>query len=298
MSDPILDIESSEQDSEPRELLDIAHGTVLHRITFGTRDVNEGLNVYTAVAGARGEIGVIGSGNAQRELTLTLPINHAFVRRYLQQGVPPGKITVTLRRKYVPSGEIELLWRGEITSMSADDDGTEASFRVPARTGEALLRVIPAVTCGRGCPHILYDRNCGIDRNGYNPAGFSYKCSTSVIYVSGRDVRVDLSNVPVNSPHRAEWAVNGEIAHVASGERMTIRDQTDITPGISSVTTLSMQLPIVGMKVGDTVEVYAGCQWDPNTCNEKFDNIDHHGGYPYSPKGNPFIEGSIINEGT
>jgi hypothetical protein len=92
--------------------------------------------------------------------------------------------------------------------------------------------------------------------------------------------------------------MNGEIVHLASGERMTIRDQTDLNPGFSTVTTLSMQLPIVDMKIGDAVEVYAGCQWDPSTCNDKFDNIEHHGGYPYSPKDNPFVDGSIINEGS
>jgi hypothetical protein len=110
-----------------------------------------------------------------------------------------------------------------------------------------------------------------------------------VISVSGRDVRVDLTGVTAGDTYRADWAKFGEFVHVASGERMTIRLQTDLNPGVSTVADLSLQMPIVGLQIGDSVEVYAGCDWLVQTCNGKFGNKNNFGGFPELPTKNPFI---------
>lgn len=290
MADPVLDIESSEQDNAPRELVTISHGggVTVHRLTFVDHDVAHESQVYKATPGGRSEIGVSQVGS-DRECTITLPINHAFVRRYLAGGVPPGKITLTIRRKYYPSDDIETIFTGEIESMSVDDDNTEATFRCESRLGRAQLRVIPNVTCGRDCPHMLYDTMCAISRTGTNPDGHAYKLTTTVLHVAGRDVRVDLTNVPAAYVHRATWCINGELFHVASGERMIIADQADLNPGVSTVTLLTMQSAIHGLKIGDSVEVYAGCLFDYDTCDQKFDNARRFGGFPYLPNKNPFV---------
>ncbi|RPH65006.1 MAG: hypothetical protein EHM89_00255 [Acidobacteria bacterium] len=280
--------EASAEDSEPREFCDITYGDVEHRIAFGIRDLQVDSVLYTATPAARGEVGVNASGDT-RELVLTLPIDHALPTRYTQQGIPPKKITVTLWRKQVVSGEIERLWVGDITSMACDDKGTEATFRVPSRAGEMLLRVIPNVTVGRNCPHILYDTMCRIERAGSNPDAIPYMLTTTVLHVSGRDIRVELSNVPAADANRAEWAVNGEVVHVATGERMTIRTQTDLNPGVSMVCDLSMQMQIVGLVVGDDVEIYAGCMYDVETCRDKFDNRLNFGGFPHIRTSTPFL---------
>lgn len=282
------DDEASEQDGAPREFIDITYGNTTHRIATGIRDMQVGAVLYTAIPAARSELGITASGNAT-ELTLTLPINHDLPKRYTQQGIPPKKVTVTLWCKMVVSGEIRQLFTGDVTSMACDDAGTEATFRIPARAAEAMLRTLPSATVGRNCPHILYDTMCGIDREGTNPDGNPYKLTTTVMMVNGRDIRVNLSNVPAADANRAEWAVNGEVVHVATGERMTIRTQTDLNPGISQVTDLSMQMQIVGLKVGDSVEIYAGCMHDIETCHAKFENKDNYGGFPDLPTKNPFL---------
>jgi hypothetical protein len=288
-------IEASEQDSSPRELIDIVYGATSIYITTATRDIAYGGNVYRATAAARGEIGPDSSGNG-KEMALTLPIDHAFVRRYLRSGVPPQTITVTLRRYYSAS-DVEIRWIGEITSMSVDNDNTEASFRVESAMSKHMLRVIPNVTVGKSCPHMLYDAMCGIDEGDSNPDGFAYKLTTTVLYVDGREVRVDLSHVTAGHALREDWCVNGKLVHVATGEAMPIGAQDDLSPGVSTVTTLTMQLPIPELKIGDSVEVYAGCQsfagsYSIATCNEKFANKLRFGGQPQLPTKNPFVPSS------
>jgi hypothetical protein len=276
-------IEASEQDCAPREIIEITHGTTTYRIATGTRDIVYGGQIYTAVAAARGEIGPVGAGTADKETTLILPVDHALVKRYLAQGTPPKLITVTMRRIYVPSGDSEQIWTGEITSMAVDDDCTEAIFRVVARAGKALLRIIPNVTAGRTCPHVLYGSMCRVSRTGSSPSGAPYQSTTTVMYVNGREVRIDLSAVSANDPNRASWAKGGELTHLASGETMTIQEQTDLSPGFSTVTDLRLEAIIYGMKVGDSVIVQAGCARDISACHTKFGNRHNFGGFNKLP---------------
>ena len=298
MSDDVLTIESSEEDSSPRELIEITHGTTTYRLTTGTRDISYGGHVYKATAASRGEIGMAGIGDPEKDVTITMPIDHAFARRWLMQGVPPRKVTATITR-YYSATVAEQIWVGEVTSMAVDDANTEAVFRVPSRLGQAIIRRLPTISAGRSCPHQLYDDTCAISRTGTNPDSKAYKCSTTVMYVNGRDVRLDLSTIAADYTFRSDWLVNGELvvtSGTASGERMTIREQSDLSPGFSTVTQVSLHIQIPGLKVGDSIDVYAGCKWDPATCDLKFDNIDANGSYPYMPTSNPYVPGTKLGD--
>lgn len=278
-------IESSEQDNRPRELIYIVHGATSYRLTSGVRDVVYNSALYKAAAVSRGEIAVLSVDDDNAEMSLTLPIDHPYVRRYFQLLVPPQKTSVTVRRLY-SDDSIETIWSGEITSVSVDDGGTEATFRVPARANDAALRMLPTISVSRACPYILYGPGCTVSRDA-SVLGLAHKVTTTVLYVNGRDVRVDLADTDRNG----DWAEGGELAvtgGAATSERMTIREQNDLNPGISSVTTLSLQLPIPGLKVGDPVNVFAGCKHDIETCRVKFGNHPNYGGYPSLPIVNPF----------
>lgn len=282
-------IEASEQDSSPRELYDITHGVTIYRLTSADHDIVQNGQLYTATPMMRGEIGAPIVDDNESDLEVTLPIDHAFVRRYLQQFVPPQKITVLLRRMYFPSGDVETVFVGEITSMSCDDDNTEATFRVPVRSSEAAVRQLPVLSVSRACPYILYGPGCLVDRNA-SVGGLAHKVSATVLYVNGRDVRVDLADTDRNGI----WAEGGELvvtSGTALGERMSIRSQSDLNPGFSSVADLSMQLPIPGLQVGHSVDVFAGCDHTidgEEGCRIKFDNKDNFGGFPSLPTANPF----------
>lgn len=288
-------IPSPDEIYDPREYFEIVTGTATYRVASGVRDIAIGGLVYTAIAMARGAIGANAAGTA-KELELTLPVDHPLVTRYLQQGVPQHRITVTAWSKDIGTGVIKRIWVGNVTSMSVDEEGTEATFRVPSRAGEALLRMLPNVTAGRLCPHVLYDRVCGVDPSGSGPTGIPHKVTTTVLAVDGRKVRVDLATIPAADPLRAKWCALGKLTHVASGEPMTIREQIDLSPGTSTVADLDLQMQMPGLKIGDSVEVQAGCDWFIQTCDLKFDNLSSHGGYTYLPPKNPHVPGATVEE--
>lgn len=274
MTDAYLEAESSIQNSLPREIFEITAGTTVYRIATADRDVLYGGNIYTASAVARGSV-AIPNFTGQADFELLLPIDHPLVGRYFSKGIPPQKVTVVARRL---QGDLaEMFWAGEVTSIACDD--MTAKLLIPARAPETAQRMLPTVTLSKStCVHQLYDSMCRIER----VLGVTY-FSTPVLLSSGRDIRVDLG-VSVSDPERSDWAVRGEIVHVASGERMSIIAQADLDPGVSTLTKLTLQFPLAELKAGDTVEIHAGCDHTLETCVNKFSNRQNFGGLPQTPR--------------
>lgn len=273
--------ETSVQDSEPRELFTISvnSGVNFYRHTSATRDISwEGV-LFTALALQRDEVAITMPGQ-DKDLILTLPIDHPFVRRWTQQGIPPQLCTLEAYRQN--GGETEVLWFGSITSMNAS--GGVAKFRVPSLAGEWMLRPVPSFTVGKDCGHVLFDTGCGLSRTGSH-GGLAFKVTATVTYVNGRDIRVDLGDTDRNGT----WAEGGEVVHALTGERMGIATQTDLSPGSSSVADLRMHLQIVGLAVGHTVDIYAGCNHTIAECNTRFGNKANFVGFPQAPSKNPFV---------
>jgi hypothetical protein len=258
--------EKSAEDSRPREFYEITIGdpvVTTYRIASGARDlvvtINSVPNVhFPASAVARSEISP-SSSSRPKELSLMLPVTHPLAKRWALLGSPPYKVTVTVRRLQVTSGEIETLWVGRIHSMNVDN--SVAKFRVPSRASEMFLKVIPTVTAGRECPHILYDSMCRVLRTGSGPGGLAHKVTTTVQSVNGREVFTNL----LSTDRQGTWALNGELLHLATGERQTIRRAA---------------------AQGDSIEVYAGCPKTIDICQSRFANKNNFGGFNRMPTKN------------
>jgi hypothetical protein len=277
--------EASVQDSQPREYGEIVHGNVTYRFSFASRDLVVGGVIYPAIAGTRGAQSPAGVGKAA-EMTITMPIDHAFCRRYTRNAVPPKLVTCTLWRQQSDL-TTEQIWTGNILSMSVNDDCTEASFNVRSRAASALLRVLPTVRAGRMCPYVWGDTLCGVDPDGTGPTGLPHKVTTTVTAIDGRIVRVNLSTIPAADDLRDGWATNGYFTDAASGEIMTILAHDDPSPGVSTLADLTLEAVISGLAVGSSVEVYAGCPREIVTCSAKFANKQRYGGEPQLPTKNP-----------
>jgi hypothetical protein len=283
--------EASIQDSQPREYGQIVHGNVTYRFSLSARDLVVGGVIYPAIAGTRGAQSPAGVGK-HAEMSLTIPIDHAFCRRYTRNAVPPKLVTATLWRLQ-SDDTTEQIWTGNILSMSVNDDCTEASFNIRSRAASSLLRVLPTVLVGRMCPYVWGDTLCGVDPNGTGPTGLPHKVTTTVTAIDGRVVRVNLSTIPAADDLREGWATNGYFKDVASGEIMTVLKHDDPSPGVSTLADLTLEAIISGLVVGSSVEVVAGCPREIVTCSEKFANKQRYGGLPQLPTENPFVPQSF-----
>jgi len=285
------DDEKSEQDSEPIECFDIAMGPTTYRVTSGISDVIVNGLLYTAEAMFRDERELTQiSKQSDGTLEILLRADHAAARRWFQFAIPPAAATMTVYRLQRRSGESEQFWTGRIVSAKAGGDGA-VRFTVSSLLGEPIRKSLPVLTAGVQCGHVLYDAGCRASRSGADPDGTPFRCATTVLHVEGRDVRLDLTNVPAGSARRATWLKFGELVVIggaAAGERRTIRSQTDLNPGFSTVAQVSLALLIPNLKVGDAIETYAGCQHDILDCGGKFANKHNYGGLPYMNAANPY----------
>jgi uncharacterized phage protein (TIGR02218 family) len=260
-----LEDEQSVEGSRPREGIELITGTgpipTVYRIATGTRDITIDGNLYRASPAQRGEVTITAAANGT-DLEIVLPLSHAVPQRYMQLGVPPRTIQVTVWRHQLTSGEDEVIWRGHVTSLAIEYP--RARLLVPAVFTRILRRQVPTSTVGRLCPHVLYDKQCRVVKD-------DFKLETTVTYVNGRTIRCV-------EPYPDAFATYGEMKHVATGESVTIMNQT--TTGVDGVER-TLQLPIPGLAVGDAIEIYAGCAHSLAACRTKFDNVLNFGGFPF-----------------
>lgn len=115
------------------------------------------------------------------------------------------------------------------------------------------------------CPYTLYDEGCGLNRENYLVAG---TITSSAIQSFG---------VSINNP--AGWFDQGGIIFTSGklvGVEAAVRSYI-----LGQVTTL-IALPELP-KIGDAFLIYPGCNKQPDTCKNKFNNFNRNRATPYIP---------------
>jgi uncharacterized phage protein (TIGR02218 family) len=260
--------EAGPETSRPREVIRIVMALVEYRIATGTRDITVNGKRYIAGTSAREEVKLASTKEAGG-IVIRLPLKHPVPQRWLAGGAPPGVVEVEILRQQLTSGEYERLYLGRARSLAVQDSNTVASIEVVARHVALLDAKLPRMLISRTCPFILYGQEC-------RASAASFKLTTTVAAVSGRDVTLA---APVAS---VTWALAGYLEHTASGEQMLIYDQT-------STTALKLRRPIYGMRIGDAVDVYAGCDRTFEACETKFLNEGNFGGFRDLPASSPHL---------
>lgn len=253
-----IDDEASAEASQPREGIEIVLPAEVFRIATGTRDVVIDGAKYIATPSARTEFPVPEPGQSSTP-QLVLPAAHSFVQRYMRGTVPPRQVTVNVRRLQLRSSTYDVIWRGKIATVHFD--GVIARFAIPWSYLSLLASRCPPFVVARSCGNILYDANCQVDRA-------SFKVSTTIANVNG--AKVTVSSMSGNPDG---WADAGSIVHGPTGERIPIVSQLGAV--------LELQYPVVGWSNGQAVDVFAGCDKQIATCNDKFSNRPRFIGSPY-----------------
>lgn len=257
------------EEPQRRDGIKITHGTTIHLIATGTRDiVIDGETYLASPAGRAGvEIRTLGDDHP---LEMRLPLTHPFVQRYTAGNVPPREITVEVRSAY--ESTFDLMHVGFVVAMSVE--GHIASFSVPKTIDIAVRKRLPVLSVGRLCGHVLYNADCRADRA-------AFTISSTIASVDGRNIVCDIALDDT-------WARGGELVHTASGEAMTIFEHLQTVDLAGQHANLTLQAAVYGMQVGDAVTITAGCRHDISTCRNIFDNVQNFGGFPQLPTVNPF----------
>jgi hypothetical protein len=257
--------EKSIQDGRPRELytFELSGGT--YRLTPSKEDETYGGNVYTSTPGlSRGNVAETPLGQ-QRELTVSLPVNHAIAASLIRNGIPPRGATLTILRFHDPTDSAYQVWVGGIAEIQTEPNTQEpyARLRVPSLIEIAFDVKLPIAKASRICQHALYGPGCRAVRGGAN--------------VSVLDVDGYLVTLAIGDPDG--FLNGGEIVRIIDNEARTIVEQ------VGNV--CRVDVPFPALASGETVNIVPGCDGLIATCRDKFDNVVNFGGLPLLPLDNP-----------
>jgi len=276
------DQEVSTQDSRPVALYLLKWGATEWRYTSADRPIERQELVAGVMATvtyeprALSDGGMVQGSSSMNDFTLDGPSDLPIVRLF--RGTPPSEtIWLTVRRMHMGSDDAPIYWKGIVQNVKRP---SPARCQVIGQPLSASLKRTGLRLCWtRECPHFLYDAGCKV-----NP--LDYEISAKVKALGGNSITVQLKDAThATAPVIADaWLRGGFVAWSASDEGTL--ERRFIEEQVGGVLTIFGVVDF--LKVGDTVKMYPGCDRTPETCDEKFDNIDNYGGFDKMPGESPF----------
>lgn len=260
--------ESSTHDGAPVELYEFTRGTTVSRFTSAAKDVVLGDLTYLAEPLRRSRI------EATRERTrsaLKITCRRDFPIAELFRVSPPSEvIAFVLKRFHRGDAEVKAIWVGRVLNCLWGDGSATAELNVePAST--SLKRNGLTRSYQRNCPHVLYSQGtnqCGVDRAAHSTV-------TTV-------TAIDRSKLTVAALGAKPWP--GGFVEWDSGDGHLERRFIVAASGLE----LTLTWPFQGIAIGASVTASPGCDQTRGTCANTYDNLDAHGGFPFTPGKNPF----------
>lgn len=193
-----------------------------------------------------------------------------FLNQFIASS-PTDVITLILRRLHASDANIAVTWRGRVTNVRFNENTAEIRLEpITSSLRRPGLRRAYQINC----PHVLYGDSCRAVRN-------NFSTSATLTSVNGNLIEAAEFEVSINPTFNADWFIGGYVEFNNNG----LFDRRFIT-GQSSQQ-LILNLPFPDLAVGDSVVAYAGCAHTTQHCNDKFNNILNHGGFPFIPSKNP-----------
>lgn len=257
--------ETGRRTGQPVELYEFAHGPNLYTYTSGQAPVEFDGKTFTPQTISRGSVDATNEV-ARAGLTITctkdLPLLDLF------NPVPPSDvITLVIRRIHRGDDEAVVLWMGRILSTGFNG-GVQAQIRCES-VYTSIKRPGLRRLYQRQCPRVLY--SCGVDRE-------DFKVTREVDAIVGLAITLDtLSGFAAGyfAGGYVEWSPEPGVV-----ERRAIRSQ------VGAIIWVNFQA--AGLQVGDSVDIFPGCDHTLAMCDAKFSNSLEYGGMPFIPSKNPF----------
>lgn len=265
--------ESGQEDSQPIEIITITIGAEQFFWTSSEDIVTVGTQDYEPIPIQRGRI-VQSPESRESVVDFTVDGENKFAIKYI--GVVPGnraKIKVErVQRPDFPAPEVVTLYEGFVQSVKFSKDGYSAVI-ASLPIAAALSRAIPRYTYQSLCNHVLYDDLCKVD-----DTDTTWRLGNAeVLTVSGATITVQGADGEADG-----YYTGGFVEALGGQDARLILEHTG--------TSLLLLLPFPFDIVGQVVNVFAGCDHTPDTCDSKFfttedltSNVINYGGFAFVP---------------
>lgn len=265
------DYENSLDTGTPIELYEFIQGLQRWNYISGANSIIRLGQPYTPMPVKRDRIKQT-SDIFKDSLKMDFPRDDPFASQFL--GFAPEEVTtLTILRGHYgdPDEEFNVYWKGRVVGAKAQQNTItvecESVFTSIRRPG---LRA----RFEYGCRHPLYGRGCLVNRE-------TYKFDGQINTIS--------NGVEVGVTGAASFPDGYFTGGMLIAPNGATRFLTAHTGG-----TVVMNRPIRGLAGSQIVSLYPGCDHLRTTCQNKFNNLDNFGGFPFIPQRNPFDGNSII----
>lgn len=265
------EIEESASDGEKIELYEFAFGSSTLRFTTADQTIVVPVvggvdKVYTKATIVRTEIANASDHTQQAGLELEVPKDHPIADMF-RIFVPSQPITITILQFHRQLFEIDGAWLGFVRSVSWAKNAAKIKCEpITAKMKREGLR--PSYQ--RLCNWQLYGPDC-------RAIADSFKLSGTVTAILG-----DTVTSPAFLGEASGWLDSGSAVTTDLDRRLILTHVGD---------TITLLLPFEDLKVGDSIDVFAGCTRTKAICISKFNNLVNFGGHPWIPDKNPFDVG-------
>lgn len=257
-------LEASVASGEPIEVYRFVVGSAVYRYTSYALPVTmtfEGVpEEYLPTAIARSSI-----AQSQEQLKAALELRMSrdvAIADLFRDSTPAEIVLISVYRTHAGLNDFKVVWLGRV--LNATFNGPEATLTCES-VYTSLKRIGLRRAYQRTCPHSLYSPACGV-----NKAGFVQ--TLQVTGVAGSTVTLaGLSNY---GHHFA-----GGYVEFPVGRRPIVQQNGD---------QVTLPMAVRGLLVGHSADVYPGCDHTLQVCNDRFNNVDNYGGFPFIPRLNPF----------
>lgn len=261
--------ERSVESGQPIELYDFRIGTEAFLWTTNPTAVTYDSLTYTPLEITREAI-FFNPDERAEALKITVPASTQVVRRYIN-GVPGQRATITIFRVHRNDGDDEVLqmFKGVAKTVAFSQNGLTAEIAVLPISGD-LADAIPRFVFSTVCNNILFDTGCKVSQSLFRHQNVVSGVSNDTLTINGLAAKGD------------NWATGGYVALSGGDFRLVVNHTGD---------TIRLLLPFPSSPIGQTVEVFAGCDHSISTCKSKFNNVENFGGFAWVPLKNIFSSG-------
>lgn len=268
--------ERSLASGQPVRLYEFRRGTLAWRFCSADRTITfQGAPWKSAPIS---DDGVRLTGEASADLlTITGPAS-LEVAQLFRFAPPSAEISVTVRDMHYGEADAatsaQVVWVGSITGVRwpQADRSAIACQSISASMDRPGLRL----TWERSCPHTIYDRRCGVDRN-------AFAVNATVQGLTGAAV-----TAAALATYADGYFAGGFLAWAVGGGETELR-------GIEAHTGSQVQVMggTQGLVLAQVVTAYPGCRQTMDYCNGTFGNRPNYGGVRHLPGKSPF-DGSPV----
>lgn len=241
-------------------------------LTIGDED-----RVYKAIAIS--DSGMQQGGGSNQDITVEVPSNIPLCDLFVS--TPPAlEIFLTIRRvHYGDDGTPLIYWTGTINNVKRQEGGAGADV-----IGHTLLASFKRsglrLSWTRGCPHMLYDQECRVNKADFAVNG-------SITALTGNSITVSYTGTTPEAGYFdggfLEWEANDD----GTIDRRSISSSTSETVLIIYGTTYRLE-------IGMDIVLYPGCNLSTAHCLGRFNNLANYGGLEQMTGKNPFDGTALV----